>query len=110
MEQVLGRELRSDEVVRHACDQRACFYIGHLTVGTQQENLQDMRDREHGHVLAALPGVANPNALLTDDDVRYIRSMRGRCSSIHLGRQLGVHHSTVRAVWSGKAWRHVVDV
>jgi HNH endonuclease len=45
MEQALGRKLRSDEVVRHICDNPPCFLLAHLRRGTQDDNIQDMVDR-----------------------------------------------------------------
>lgn len=46
MEQVLGRPLASDEVVRHLCDNPPCFRYDHLALGTQDDNVGDMV--EHG--------------------------------------------------------------
>ena len=36
---------RQDEVVRHKCHNRRCINPEHLELGTQQDNIQDERDR-----------------------------------------------------------------
>ena len=46
MEQALGRKLRSNEVVRHICDNSPCFLLEHLRLGTKDDNAGDMVD--HG--------------------------------------------------------------
>lgn len=40
-----GRALAPGEVVRHSCDNPPCANPGHLLVGTQMQNMQDMIDR-----------------------------------------------------------------
>lgn len=45
VEQNLGRSLRSDEFVCHRCDNKPCFELSHLFVGTPGENVQDAIDK-----------------------------------------------------------------
>lgn len=45
MEQALDRPLRSDEIVRHTCDNPPCFLFDHLVLGTQDDNVADMVER-----------------------------------------------------------------
>ena len=48
-ELVTGEELPNGIVVRHNCDNPRCCNPTHLTVGTHQDNMNDMKDRErHG--------------------------------------------------------------
>jgi hypothetical protein len=42
MEQYLGRQLATDEVVRHLCDNPPCFRFDHLQLGTKDDNSADM--------------------------------------------------------------------
>lgn len=45
MEQFLGRKLETHEVVRHRCDNPPCFRLGHLQLGTKDDNAGDMVER-----------------------------------------------------------------
>lgn len=45
MSEHLGRELLPTELVCHHCDNRACFEISHLYVGSHTDNMRDMASR-----------------------------------------------------------------
>ncbi len=104
-ELLTGVPLLPGECVLHHCDNPPCFFFDHLFKGTQTDNLADMRSKGRGSG-GSLPGSANPNAKLTEDQVRAIRSMKGEMSSRLVGAQFDVCGSLVRAIWSGKAWTH----
>jgi len=42
VEQVLGRKLKSEEVVMHLCDNPLCYRYSHLQVGSYRDNNHDM--------------------------------------------------------------------
>lgn len=93
--------------VLHRCDVRACCNHAHLFEGTQQRNLEDMRQKHReGHGGAV--GVRNTNAKLTDDLVLEMRDL-ARCgvSTLSLARQFSVAHSTAKRVVTRRMWRHV---
>lgn len=136
MSQHLGRELLPDEVVMHECDQPACFFVGHLRLGTQAENLADMRAKGRGVIPAPHPrkpddqcdrghrGEIVRNARgrrwcracrrhterqvrLTASDIPTIRSLKGVETSRVVGQRFGVSSGQIRSIWSGGAWTHV---
>ncbi|MGL5189992.1 MAG: HNH endonuclease signature motif containing protein [Cetobacterium sp.] len=89
-------------VVRHSCDNPACFNIAHLSIGTMKDNVQDCIER--GRIYRA-KGEHQHKAVLTEQTVRLIRS--SQLSGGALAKQLGVSKNTVNDVRSGKTWRHV---
>jgi HNH endonuclease len=88
-------------LVCHKCDVRHCVRPDHLFLGTATENLQDMV------VKGRFLGESKYNALLTEDDVRFIRQNK------HLGIKrlstvLDKKYSTVSNVYYNRGWKHVV--
>lgn len=88
-----------DIKVCHRCDNGACVRASHLFLGTQADNLADMRRKGRGY--SPPPGEAHPSARLTDAQVAYIRSSTegpGR-----LAAELGI---TREYVWQlRRGWR-----
>lgn len=92
--------------VRHSCNVRRCVNPDHLSVGTHQDNMDDMTTEQR--VAAAPKGEAHHAAVLNEEAVRDIRSrskMRGFIAG--LSKQYGVTKSTIGAVRNGSAWKHV---
>ena len=103
--------------VLHHCDNRLCVRPDHLFLGTNQDNLVDMRAKGRGYVLPAPPkglwngtrpdrrGEANPHARLSEEDVREIRRLRGTGRGpTELGRKYGVSRSHIHHIVRGDAW------
>ena len=93
-------------VVRHACDTPRCVQPAHLLPGTQRDNVHDMETRGR----AVHPrGEANGQAILTEDDVREIRTAPqagDSCASV--ARRYGVSRRCIKHILTGTTWRHVV--
>jgi hypothetical protein len=97
-------------VVCHRCDNPVCCNPAHLWLGTQAENLADMREKgrrppleKHGQA-----GERNNQARLTDANVRAIRALhRAGVSQVTLSRTFGVGQTTIGHVVHGRTWRHV---
>ncbi len=80
----------------HSCDVRACVNPAHLREGTQQQNMDDRRDR--GRTYSKL----NP------DQVREIRRLLlTGLSQRKIGSMFGVSQKPVTQISLGKTWRHV---
>lgn len=88
--------------VRHTCDNPPCGNPKHLLVGTAAENMADKAARGRAPRGAAHP---RPNAKLTPDDVRAIRSAvdAGR-SHVDVAREFGVSRPCVSRIVSGVLW------
>lgn len=93
-----GRE--PEGVVRHDCDNRACYRPGHLLEGTNKQNSEDMvaRDRHHR-------GQRNGNSRLLASQVLEIRERHGSGESQSgLAREFGVGLTTVHNIITRKTW------
>ena len=79
-------------VVRHKCDNKKCWNIHHLELGTQAQNVQDGYDR----------GIHKPNRKL--DDTQF-KDILARCHSENnaaLAREFGVSRGTVCNIKKGR--------
>ena len=89
-------------VIRHLCHNPICVNPGHLTTGTQRENIGDSvaADRH-------CRGSRNGMALLTEGCVRVIRA---RLAAGHRGTAIasdfGVGKHVVSSIARGRTWRH----
>lgn len=88
----------------HNCGKghQACINPGHLRWATRSENHAD----KHIHG-TALCGERHPWARVTEDDVRFMRSMKGRMPVPEMAKRFGIGRAAVYAILSGKNWPHV---
>lgn len=100
-------DIAVDMHILHSCDVRPCVSPDHLSAGTHSENMQDMTRKGRQRTVPQL-GESNPQAKLTDDMVRDIRT---RVSSGEMQRSvatdLGVSPMTVSRVVRRELWAHV---
>lgn len=93
--------------VLHKCDNPPCCNPDHLFLGTLADNNADAKakGRTRG---GAPPGEGNGKSKLRTADVLEIRRAHaaGEARSA-IARRLGVSHSAVGGVLSGRTWRHV---
>ena len=91
-------------MVCHSCDVRDCVNPEHLFLGTQADNMQDMRrkGRSAPPEQTANRGRKNGSAKLRESQVREIRSSVGSQSQI--AASYGVSQMTVSCIKRGVRW------
>lgn len=94
-------------VVRHRCDNRLCCNPAHLELGTQADNVRDMRERGRHVDRPPMLGRAHPRSLplLNDDAIREIRD-RSKPRK-WLADKYGIKPSNVDNIRGGRTWTHV---
>jgi hypothetical protein len=95
------------KIACHKCDNKWCVNPSHVYWGTYKSNTRDAVDRGR---LRPLRGEENPRSILTDSDVKQMRSRWGQAGVTRrsLALEFGVTPRTVRAVVSqGTHWTHI---
>lgn len=90
-------------VVMHTCDNRLCCNPLHLKLGTQQDNIADMKAKGRRKGICA--GERNGRALLNVDAVLSIRQDSRSLGSI--AHDYNISSAAVQRIKSGKAWASV---
>lgn len=90
--------------VCHKCDYPACVNPDHLFLGTQQDNVDDMKakGRERHRCLS---GEQHAMSKLTEDDVRAIRASNE--TGPELSRRFNISTSVIYDIRNRKLWRDV---
>ena len=90
-------------LVCHHCDNPACVRPGHLFLGTNADNMADMKRKAR-----SARGERNKAAKLTETQVREIRRRYRFGGPVKaLARQFGVCVTTIQKVARGRRWNHV---
>lgn len=91
--------------VLHRCDNRACCNPDHLFLGTQQDNLNDMKKKGRQHRPV---GESNGKARLTECDVVWIhRQIALGVKQADISEALGVTNQAVSKINVGKSWAYL---
>lgn len=92
-----------NQYVYHSCDNPACCNPAHLWLGTNDQNMADMRVKGRaGARHQRQAGSANNNAKLTVADIRTIRT-DPRIARV-VAAEYGVHRATISLIRQGKTW------
>lgn len=86
--------------ILHSCDNRKCVNPYHLSLGSFNDNMADMVDKQR-----QAHGEKNGHAKLTVEQVREIRSAIGTQKEI--AACFNVARSLVSMIRSGRIWRQV---
>lgn len=94
--------------VLHECGVAACVNPDHLYVGTQKENAADTK-RMGRLKLPDNSGTMATWAKLTNDDVRFIKSCKGkeRGIGVELSKKFNVSKSCIYNIWSDLSWQSI---
>lgn len=88
--------------VRHLDGDHTNNQLDNIVWGTPKENAADRARHGRDRI-----GAAHHATKISDEQVIFLRQMRGRISTRALAERLGVNPSTVLAIQNGKSRRHV---
>jgi hypothetical protein len=88
----------------HSCGNGhfGCINPRHISWGSQKQNMQDAE--AHGTIAREM---RLPHTVLTDDDVRYIKSMQYKIKAQELADRFGVLRPHIYAIQNGRRRRSV---
>lgn len=91
-------------LVRHRCDTPGCVRGDHLLLGTAKDNSGDMVRRKR-----SCARTRNPSAVLTEDQVAYIREVyiprHREYGQTALAKRFGVSQPAVGYIVRGEHWK-----
>lgn len=97
--------------VLHNCpggDNRRCVNPAHMFLGTQADNMRDMRAKGRQGIPNPVHGETHHNAKLDADTVRQIRlALAGGEGHKRIGTRFGVSERTIFNIAHGRIWKHV---
>lgn len=100
-----GERLPDDVVLMHTCDNPKCVNPAHLVAGTQSDNMWDKVRKGRHNFKGYDAGTKNPNAKLTEDQVRAIR-LDNR-SATEIAKAFGISRPVASKIIRRELWRHV---
>jgi hypothetical protein len=93
------KEIPGDKKVLHKCDVRNCVNVNHLFIGTQQDNIADMHNKNRAKM---------PYIKLNETKVSEIKKLiLNNYSDADIANIYGVHKDTIRSIRNKKNWRNV---
>ena len=122
MEQKLGRELRSDELVHHIDGNRRNNDPENLELSTRSEHAKHHYEtlspeekiekadqmREIRKLVRHVCGSKHPNAQLNEDQVREIKTkLQNGQTRESIGKEYNVSGSLIQDIHLGRSWKHV---
>lgn len=96
-----------NKVIMHTCDNRRCVNPNHLKLGTQQENLQDMRNKKRDSKIGLFKcGKDNKNSKLTSHQV--IEIINSKISNRKLAKVYNVSHGTIGQIKRREYYKWII--
>lgn len=97
-------EIPEGNFVLHRCDTPSCVNPHHLFLGTNQDNIRDAAIKRRLNTCQR--NEDHPAAMLTDDQVRSIRSSSG--SQYSIAKEFGVTQGTICRIISRNTWKNLI--
>ena len=100
----LDRDVWPEDMLLHSCDHPWCINLNHLREGSNQDNMDDMKNKNRQQ-----KGEAKPAAKLTEADVLKIRRLRKkvnypvRC----LAKRFGISVVGIYEICNRHSWTHI---
>lgn len=94
--------------VLHRCDNPPCCNPDHLFLGTRSDNAKDCVTKGRmpwNRVRVPQPGVGNPMAKLSEQQVREIKASTR--PQKHLAAEYGVSPQLIHKIRDGRLWSHI---
>ena len=97
-------EIPKGALIRHSCNNPKCVNPNHLSIGTNQDNSDDMKNTNR-----SLTGEKHPQSKLTNKDIIEIRNMffKSKCKITTLAYKYGVSDAAIHSIVTGNSWKHI---
>lgn len=99
--------IASGLMVCHTCDNPRCVNPAHLFLGTNADNMADMKRKGRGR---KAKGEANSNVRLTADQVMQIRQLHRAARGEDVASAFGISVWHVYHIQAGRSWRHLLVI
>lgn len=97
--------IKKDLWVLHRCDNKKCFNPSHLFLGTRQDNMNDMIQKNRQH---RPTGIKNPTCKLTPILVSVIReAVAAGYKQTEIGIYFKLPQPTISAIHRRITWKHI---
>ena len=94
-----------NKLVLHSCDNPSCCNPAHLRIGTHQDNMNDMHNRNRANKAR---GERASGAKLTEQDVHDIRHLRNQGLTLaELADRFSVTNVAIHRIVHRKSWTHI---
>lgn len=106
MYEIHNGEIPDDFLVCHRCDNPGCVNPEHLFLGSQKDNMADMRKKGRER---KSKGSQNGIAKLNEQQVAEIKDLfnNTKLTQQQIGDLFGVDQTTISLIKTGKHWKHV---